>query len=105
MSSKIPRAKPYNHDELNKKIIARPPKVYPENEMIGPYGRYRDQNQAIYVEQKAQFLDTINEYRKNNEMALIRNRVRLGRFSDDSLKYPFEKTTEEVSLYLIELDC
>lgn len=95
--SKRPKARVLNQDEVNKRIIARPPKVYPENEMIGPLGRYRDQNRAIYEEKRRQFLETANTYKKHNELALIQNKIRLGRFADDVLRYDFEKAVEDVS--------
>lgn len=87
---------PYNQNEVNKKILARPPKVYPESEMVGPLGRYRDQNREIYERKGRQFLETANVYRKHNELALIQNKVRLGRFADDVLRYDFEKPVKEV---------
>lgn len=97
MLQQKPKIRPYNLDEINRKIIARPPKVYPEGEMLGVFGRYRDQNMALYEHKKAQFLETASAYRRNNEMALIQNKVRLGRFADDVLNYRFEEPIEEVS--------
>lgn len=94
MSKKL---RPYNRDELNKKIIAPPPKVYPESEMIGPFWRYRDQNREIYENKKRQFLETASKYKKHNELALIQNKVRLGRYADDVLYYGFEKEVPAVS--------
>lgn len=98
MSRQKPKIiRPYNQDEVNRKILARPSKVYPENEMVGVFGRYRDQNLAVYELKKAQFLETASAYKRDNKMALIQNKVRLSRFADDVLHYHFEEQIEEVS--------
>lgn len=95
--------KAYNQDEVNKKILAPPPKVYPENEMIGPMGRYRDENRKVYEKKRKQLLETANMYRKHNELALIQSKVRLGRFADDILPHDFEIGATIVSIIHEEL--
>lgn len=100
------KPRPYNLDELNKKIIAKPVKVYPESEMIGPFDRYRDQNRAIYEMKRSQFLNTASMYKRNNEMALLQNKIRLGRFVDDVLRYDFEEPIEPVGIvWMIRVMC
>lgn len=89
--------KPYNQNEVNKKILARPLKVHPENEMRGPFDRYRDEHRAIYEKKRVEFLNTANKYRRNNEMALIQRKIILGRFADDILNYDFEQNIDQVN--------
>lgn len=77
-----------NRDEINKKII-RKAKPLRENDILGPFDRYRDENYEIYKRKKNEFLESAREYRKNNELALVQNKTKLGKESDDAIEYKF----------------
>lgn len=83
-----------NRDEINKKILAKPEKIRSPDDILGPFHKYRDENQETYQKKRQQFLETANAYRKDNELALFQNRIKLTTNSDEALQYPF--VTEDV---------
>lgn len=64
MSSKrqSTRIKPYNIDDVNRKIIARAAVVRPESDLIGPSNNYRDEDVENYKRRKRQFLGSAKQY-------------------------------------------
>lgn len=92
--SKLKEVKVLTHGEVQKKIIENPPKIRPEEELLGPCNKYRDENFKIYNTKKKQFLDACKKYNRLNQEALICNRKLLLEDYREILDYEFLKEDE-----------
>lgn len=77
-----------NRDEINKKIIRKSREI-DDSDILGPFERYRIENYEIYKRKRNEFLEAARQYRKNNEMALVQNKIKLGKESDEAVQYTF----------------
>lgn len=80
-----------NQDQVNKKILARAPLTHPKKELLGPFGRFRNENYEIYLKKKEEFFTTVKSFKKNNELALVTNWNKLSKYSEDLLQFDFEQ--------------
>ncbi|XP_028134362.1 uncharacterized protein LOC114329448 [Diabrotica virgifera virgifera] len=65
------------HSEVHKEIIAHPPKIRSDEDKMGPYNRYNDENREIYLEKKRMFEEACHKYAKMNADTVNTYKIRL----------------------------
>lgn len=85
MSSKRQSIKPYNIDDVNKKIIAKAAVVRPVSDLIGPLNNYRDEDVEIYKRKKQQFLESAKQYNGYLQRGGLQTKVMLDRDHDEMI--------------------
>nr|XP_023014602.1 uncharacterized protein LOC111504316 [Leptinotarsa decemlineata] len=81
--------------EVNKKIIAKPPKVRPYENLLGPFDHYDDENYNIYNKKKKQFYEACKNYNRMVQDTLICTGRRLHGDYMDMLNCEFLNENED----------
>ncbi|KAG5895552.1 hypothetical protein JTB14_010695 [Gonioctena quinquepunctata] len=77
MSKQVEEKKILTHSEVNRKIIAKVPSSRPEEDLLGPFNEYNDENYKKYNEKKKQFYEACRKYNRMNQETLVCHRRRL----------------------------
>lgn len=77
----------YNKDEINKKILKRPPRVHPEAKYLGISNNYRDDDYNSYKLKSIEFCDAAKQYNTLNQSAILHKEHKLDSDSNNILRY------------------
>lgn len=98
MSNNTPlKLRVYKPDDVNKRIIRKSPREYPELDYVGSNNKNRDDDYEIYKQKRQEFYEAAKRYQDLNKAALTHNKTKLDQFTDGILTYSSECECDFIS--------